>query len=238
MLMLIFEFVRGLGDHDRSWKAVLVEFLAVSLFQVGLPMAHSRKLETEADRIGMVIAARAGYDPRHAATLWQRMLNEEQTPSKAVSDPLATETTETGLNEDKAQLSPSSNISSRTRLKELLSTHPCHERRIKELTLYAQELMPEYNRAVMRLLDEGKRVPNSERIIDGKTRSISASKRVENENEHEFIFEDPDKYDYGEFSLKSSRLANECAALMVGSEKENVLNFLKTIKRDNVGWGE
>ncbi|NEX61622.1 M48 family metallopeptidase [Noviherbaspirillum galbum] len=47
--------------------------LGEALYQGVLGLPHSRAQETEADRIGVELAARAGYDPRAAITLWQKM---------------------------------------------------------------------------------------------------------------------------------------------------------------------
>ena len=41
--------------------------------QVGVLLPFSRKQELESDRFGMIFAAMAGYNPREAIALWQRM---------------------------------------------------------------------------------------------------------------------------------------------------------------------
>ncbi|HKJ72266.1 MAG TPA: M48 family metallopeptidase [Gammaproteobacteria bacterium] len=41
--------------------------------QVGYMLPHSRQQELEADRIGLIYMARAGYDPRAAVSFWRRM---------------------------------------------------------------------------------------------------------------------------------------------------------------------
>jgi predicted Zn-dependent protease len=47
---------------------------AVSQVTFGLP--HSREQETEADRIGLELMARASYDPNAAIVLWQKMAQQ------------------------------------------------------------------------------------------------------------------------------------------------------------------
>ena len=41
--------------------------------QLAVNLPNSRTAETEADRIGIELAAKAGYDPRAAVTLWRKM---------------------------------------------------------------------------------------------------------------------------------------------------------------------
>lgn len=47
--------------------------VASLLGDVGLALPHSRTQETEADKIGPELMARAGYNPNAAITLWQKM---------------------------------------------------------------------------------------------------------------------------------------------------------------------
>jgi predicted Zn-dependent protease len=84
------EIAHALREHARErmgrqqataiGTAALEIFTGVRLGQVGdaltqavFVLPNSRENEQEADRIGVELAARAGYDPRAAITLWEKM---------------------------------------------------------------------------------------------------------------------------------------------------------------------
>ena len=46
--------------------------------QIGVTLPHSRAQESEADHIGLIYMARAGYDPRMAVAFWQRFSDFEK----------------------------------------------------------------------------------------------------------------------------------------------------------------
>lgn len=45
--------------------------------QIGIGLPYSRNLESRADQGGLMLMARAGYDPQAAITLWQKMNQQE-----------------------------------------------------------------------------------------------------------------------------------------------------------------
>ncbi|NVJ99007.1 MAG: M48 family metallopeptidase [Alphaproteobacteria bacterium] len=57
-------------DEQNTQMAIGLASLATAGF-VQLP--HSRKMELEADHVGAIYMAKAGYDPRGAVRLWQHM---------------------------------------------------------------------------------------------------------------------------------------------------------------------
>lgn len=62
----------GLGGQSAIVQKGAMGALGLGL-QVGAALPFSREHELEADHIGVLYAARAGYDPREAVGVWQRM---------------------------------------------------------------------------------------------------------------------------------------------------------------------
>ncbi len=63
----------GLSVLAAATGSTAAADLGGTLSQVMFTLPKSRQAESEADAIGVELAARAGYDPRAAITLWQKM---------------------------------------------------------------------------------------------------------------------------------------------------------------------
>ncbi len=62
----------GAGSDDSLLGQATMAALGVGA-QVGVLLPFSRKHESEADYVGILMAADAGYDPRESIALWERM---------------------------------------------------------------------------------------------------------------------------------------------------------------------
>jgi len=60
-------------DQTRQLVSIAYGFGA----SLGVILPYSRTHETEADRIGLIIMAKAGYDPREAISFWERMSEQD-----------------------------------------------------------------------------------------------------------------------------------------------------------------
>ncbi|PAW68149.1 MAG: hypothetical protein B9S34_03445 [Opitutia bacterium Tous-C1TDCM] len=89
------------------------------LTTVGRVLPHSRGNESEADRMGAIYAARAGYDPRAAVTFWRKMMAQKQGGGAAPAGSAA-------------------------KLENLLSTHPSDAKRIADLEALMPQVLPLY----------------------------------------------------------------------------------------------
>lgn len=79
-------------------------------------LPHSRDAETEADRMGALYAAKAGYDPRASITFWKKMVAQKQQAGKQAGG----------------------------KMEALLSTHPPDEKRIADLQALMPQMVPIY----------------------------------------------------------------------------------------------
>jgi len=61
----------GLANSDPRMQAAAMTAYGLTS-QVGVALPHSRAQESEADHIGLIYMAEAGYDPRQAVAFWQR----------------------------------------------------------------------------------------------------------------------------------------------------------------------
>jgi predicted Zn-dependent protease len=68
-----------LSHGDPRMQAATMAAYGVTS-QVGVALPHSRLQESEADHIGLIYMARAGYDPRAAVVFWQRFEAYNQQP--------------------------------------------------------------------------------------------------------------------------------------------------------------
>ena len=81
---------------------------------VGRVLPHSRANESEADRMGVIYAAKAGYDPRAAISFWQKMAKQKESGAPAAAKPA------------------------------WLSTHPADQKRIADLQAFMPQVGPVY----------------------------------------------------------------------------------------------
>jgi len=102
-------------------KRQLFEMAYGGLATVGRVLPHSRGNETEADRMGAIYAARAGYDPRASITFWQKMAAQKAAPAAGGNAPAAG-----------------------GKLGSFLSTHPADAKRIADLKAMMPEVVPLY----------------------------------------------------------------------------------------------
>ncbi len=93
---------------------------AMSAYGVGVTLPHNRKQESEADYVGLILMAKAGYDPREAVGFWERMSGCPR------------------------QMIGKFCFRSNAAIPEFLSTHPSDVTRIRQIQAWIPEAMKFY----------------------------------------------------------------------------------------------
>jgi len=65
----------GIGDMDPGQQRMVLAAIGMAANYAGT-LPYSRRDESEADRMGLVLLAAAGYDPREAVGFWERMAKD------------------------------------------------------------------------------------------------------------------------------------------------------------------
>ncbi len=65
----------GLGDMDPNQQRMVLAAIGMAANYAGT-LPYSRRDESEADHMGLVLMAAAGYDPRQAVAFWERMAKD------------------------------------------------------------------------------------------------------------------------------------------------------------------
>ena len=84
---------KALENHPEQTKNIFMTAYGAGT-QVGVLLPFSRKQESEADHLGLIFMAMAGYDPHEAVTFWERMAaaNQGSQPLELLSTHPANET--------------------------------------------------------------------------------------------------------------------------------------------------
>jgi len=73
-----------MGKGNPQNTAMVMQAFGVGT-QLGVMLPHSRTQEYEADHIGLVLMAKAGYNPNAALTFWEKFQNSGKTPPEYLS---------------------------------------------------------------------------------------------------------------------------------------------------------
>ena len=67
----------SLDDEDRRTRNAVLAAYGVGT-SLGLTLPYSRAHELEADKLGLIYMARAGYDPRRSLVFWDKMMRSQR----------------------------------------------------------------------------------------------------------------------------------------------------------------